>query len=149
MHNIHYLHKHMVRHDDLTIKKHKPSISLLKELIEVSGIFIIGSFSIKILFHETAPLFLVNLFDYMISNFNNRVIFICFKCFIESINIYSVFYLMLICLHETKSLRFGFPLPICIQFRKKTLQLQLSLYHQEIWQVELFLNYLANNLYKL
>jgi hypothetical protein len=46
----------MVRQDDLPIQKHKPaSISLLKELIEVSGIFIIESFSIKIWFHETAP----------------------------------------------------------------------------------------------
>ena len=54
---IHYLHKRMVNwQDDLPIQKHKPSISLLKELIEVSFIFIIGSFSIKIWFHETAPL---------------------------------------------------------------------------------------------
>jgi hypothetical protein len=42
MHNIHYLHKRMVRQDDLPIQKHKLSISLLKELIEVTGIFIIG-----------------------------------------------------------------------------------------------------------
>ena len=56
MHNILYLHKRMVRQDDLPILKHKPSISLLKELMEVSGISIIGSFSIKIWFHETAPL---------------------------------------------------------------------------------------------
>jgi hypothetical protein len=46
----------MVYQDDLPIQKHKPSISLLKELMEVSGISIIGSFSIKIWFHETAPL---------------------------------------------------------------------------------------------
>jgi hypothetical protein len=46
----------MVRQDDLPIQKYKPSISLLKELIEVSGIFIIGSFFIKIWFHETSPL---------------------------------------------------------------------------------------------
>jgi hypothetical protein len=45
----------MVRQDDLPIQKYKPSISLLKELIEVSGIFIIGSFFIKIWFHETSP----------------------------------------------------------------------------------------------
>ena len=56
MHNILYLHKRMVRKDDLPIQKHKLSISLLKELIEVSVIFIIGSFSIKIWFHENVPL---------------------------------------------------------------------------------------------
>jgi hypothetical protein len=46
----------MVWQNDLPIQKHKPSINPLKELIEVSGIFVIGSFSIKIWFHETATL---------------------------------------------------------------------------------------------
>jgi hypothetical protein len=38
---------HGYRHDDLPIQKHKPSISFLKKLIEVSGIFIIGTFPLK------------------------------------------------------------------------------------------------------
>jgi hypothetical protein len=50
MHNL----QRMVWQNDLPIQKHKPSISLLKGLIEVSGIFVIGNFSINILFHETA-----------------------------------------------------------------------------------------------
>ena len=46
----------MVERNDPPSQIHKPSISLLKELMEVSGISIVGSFSIKIWFHETAPL---------------------------------------------------------------------------------------------
>ena len=57
MHNILYLHKRMVWQNDLPIQKHKPSISLLKGLIDLIPLERTDRFNrltIKIWFHETA-----------------------------------------------------------------------------------------------
>ena len=51
-----YINVYIVNLNDLPAQIHKPSTNVLKKSIEISGIFIIGIFSIKIWFHETAPL---------------------------------------------------------------------------------------------
>ncbi len=51
--NIYIIYLHVIDttydwHNDLPVQMHRLSISLLKELVEVSGIFVNGSFSTKI-----------------------------------------------------------------------------------------------------